>query len=218
MNNLLIFGNGSQAKFMAYHFRREGWNVVAFTVDESFISEAHIDGLPVLPFKGIEKQFDPADYQMFVAVGSTKMNQLRAERCREAEILGYTIISYVSKTAVIWDGLELKPNTKIGESTICQPFTKIGRNVSIGSGCIIGHHTVIADNCFIASGVIVGGNVLIGANSFLGTGSVVRNDLKIGERCIIGAGVTLLEHTEDQSVYMNTSARKMPVKSDKIAF
>lgn len=218
MNDLLIFGNVSQAKFMAYHFRKDGYNVVAFTVDESYIADKQLDGLPVLPFKGIETVYAPTAHDMFVAVGSVRMSQIRTERCMEAEALGYSLISYVSKTAVTWDGLEVKPNTKIGERTICQPFASIGRNVSIGSGCIIGHDTVVEDNCFIASGVIIGGNVVVGANSFLGTGSVIRSQLKIGRRCIIGAGVTLLESAADGSVYMNTSSRKMPISSDKIDF
>ena len=171
-----------------------------------------------MPFEGIENSFDPRTHDMFVAIGPRWMNRLRDQKCREAEELGYNLISYVSKTALTWDGLQVHPNTKIGDRTLCQPFSQLGRNVSIGSGCIIGHDTVVADNCFIASGVITGGGVTIGANCFLGTGCVIRDGLKVGERCIIGAGVTLLESAEDDSVYMNTSARKMPLTSDKIQF
>jgi sugar O-acyltransferase (sialic acid O-acetyltransferase NeuD family) len=203
---------------MAYHVMREGIPLVAFTVDKEYITEDYLYDLPVLPFETIEKEFSADDHQMFIAVGPAKLNQLRSERCLDAEKLGYLLFSYVSRSAIVWDGLQVMQNCKIGERTICQPYSRIGKNVLIGSGCIIGHDTTVDDNCFIASGVMVGGNVTIGRNCFLGTGSVIRNDVSIADHCVIGAGVTLLESTTASSVYINTSAQKMPVTSDQVRY
>jgi sugar O-acyltransferase (sialic acid O-acetyltransferase NeuD family) len=218
MKDILIFGNGSTAQMLAYHMRKEGFNIAAFTVDKEYIKDKQIEGIDVFPFEGIEERFLPAEYTMFIAIGPVKLNQLRADRCSDAERLGYSIHSYISKTAIVWDGFEIKPNCKIGERTICQPYSQIGKNVFVGSGCIIGHGTLIGDNCFLGSGVIIGGNVSIGANSFLGTGCIIRNDIKIAEKCVIGAGVTLLESTTPSSVYINTSAQKMPVSSEQVQY
>ena len=93
MRGLIIFGNGSTARLMAYHALRENIPLVAFTVDKKYITSEYLNGLPVLPFEDIEEAFPPEQHQVLVAVGPAQMNQLRADRCMEAERKRYPLFS-----------------------------------------------------------------------------------------------------------------------------
>lgn len=216
MKNVVLFGTGKTAQVMYYHIQREGGVVAGFAIDREFYSEKNLFNVPVVSFDIVEKEFPPADYDMMIAIGYKNVNLLRAERVTQAEEKGYALINYVSSSAIIWDDLSLQSNCKIGERSILQPYSEIEKNVFIGSGCIIGHHAKIMEHCFIASGVIVGGGVVIEPYCFLGSGSIIRNDIIVKEASVIGAGVTLLENTEPQSVYLNRSAEKMSVTSKSL--
>lgn len=214
--NIILFGTGKTAQVMRYHIEREGGQVAAFTIDRNFFTKDTFSGLPVVLFDEVENHYPPEMFSMFITVGYKKLNTLRAERVEQAEKKGYTLVNYISPSAIIWDDLKISSNCKIGERTVIQPFSEIGKNVFMGSGCIIGHHSKIRDHCFVASGVILGGGVTIEPYSFLGTGSVVRNDIIVGESSVIGAGVTLLESTESESVYLNRSSEKMNISSKSL--
>jgi len=216
MKNIILFGTGKTAQVMRYHIEREGGSVAAFTIDREFYTTDKLSDIPVVLFEEVETHYPPEKYSMFITVGYKNLNVLRADRAEQAEKKGYTLINYVSPSAIVWDGLKLSANCKIGERTLMQPFTKIGKNVFVGSGCVIGHHSTIMDHCFIASGVTLGGGVTVEPYCFLGTGSVIRNDITIKRTTVIGAGVTLLESTEPESVYLNRSSEKMNISSNTL--
>jgi len=44
----------------------------------------------------VEKRFPPTSHQMFIALGYSKVNALRAEKFRQAQAKGYHLVSYVS--------------------------------------------------------------------------------------------------------------------------
>lgn len=210
MKPLILFGAGATARMMRYQYKRICREVVAHVVDDDYLEQSELDGLPVIPFSQLLTSFDPRFYDCFVCIGPARQNELRQERLHMFEQMGYGIASYVSPEALVADHIHIHPHTKIGERSICQPFVSIGKNVFIGSGCIIGHNSVIEDHCFIASGVITGGGVHIGAYSFLGTGCILRNDITLGRRVMVGAGVTLLEDAPDDSVFINSNAVRIP--------
>ena len=216
MKKVILFGSGKTAQVMSYHIQREGGAVAAFAVDRKFMKASTVLNTPVVPFDSVTEAFPAEEFDMMIAVGYKLGNRLRAERVLQAEEMGYNLISYVSPTAIIWDELRVQTNCKIGEKTIMQPFSKIGNNVFIGSGCIIGHHSEVMDHCFISSGVIVGGGVTLEPYCFLGSGSITRNDITIGKASVIGAGVTMLENTRPESVYLNRSAEKMNISSKSL--
>jgi len=216
MKNIILFGTGKTAQVMRYHIEREGGNVAAFAIDQEFFTADMFSGIPVVLFDEVETQYPPDKYSMFISVGYKNLNRLRAERVEQAEKKGYSLLTYISPSATVWDDLKLGANCKIAEKSLIQPYSEIGKNVFVGSGCIIGHHSMIMDHCFIASGVTLGGGVTVEPCCFLGTGSVIRNDITIKRSTVIGAGVTLLESTEPESVYLNRSSEKMNISSKSL--
>ena len=77
---LVIFGIAEQAQLAHYFFSTDSdYDVVAFTVDNAFITTSEFCGLPALPFEEIDKRYPPDEHELFIALGYSKVNQLRKE-------------------------------------------------------------------------------------------------------------------------------------------
>src|ERR1043165_8541112 len=169
MRDLVIFGTGSFGELARFYFTRDSEHrVVAFCATGDSIRESQFDGLPVIPFEDVATQYPPERYAMFVAIGYTKMNRIRARFCDEAKAKGYSLVSYVSSRCTNWAEKPFGENCFIFEDNTIQPFATIGRNVVLWSGNHIGHHSVIGDHVFVSSHVVVSGHVRVGDYSFLG--------------------------------------------------
>jgi acetyltransferase-like isoleucine patch superfamily enzyme len=232
MKPLVIFGNSQMAQIAHFYLTHDSdYTVEAFTVDRDYISNSTFCNLPVVAFEEVENFYPPESFSMFIAVGYTRLNQLRTEKYELAKAKGYDLISYISSRATTWSDLSIGENCFILEDSTIQPFVKIGNNVTLWSGTVylsikgykkppsfsrlriidsrqvgfncnhIGHHTIIGDNCFIAPHVVVAGGVEIGKNCFIGVNATIRDHVKIGENCIIGAGAVILKDTQPNEVY-----------------
>lgn len=204
---IVIFGTKAFAEVAHYHFTYDNPNsVVAFTVDAAYLTEPTFKGLPVVPFEEVEKQFSPAEYGMFVAIGFHKLNRERAEKVAEAEAKGYQLESFVSSRANIAPDLQVGPNTMIMEHASIHPFVQIGRNTVIWSGTRIAFHTRIGDHCWIVS-PIFGEAITVGDNAFIGLNATIGPGISIGKSNVIGAGALILKDTKDFEVYKGLASK-----------
>jgi sugar O-acyltransferase (sialic acid O-acetyltransferase NeuD family) len=153
---------------------------------------------------------------MFVALGYTRVNKLREEKCSEARAMGYELISHVSPRASTWDDLSLGDNCIIMDQVIVHPFVELGSNVMIWSGAHIGHGSKIGDNCFFASRSLAAGFVTIEPNCFIGANSTIRHGVTIGRETIIGAGAVITKDTAERSILAAPPARLLPGSSDRL--
>lgn len=217
MAQLVLFGTGSTAMALHYYLQKAGHRIVAFCVDQAYLTDRTFLDCPVIPFEDLPAHYPPDRVELMIAIGYAEVNQLRARRFEQAKKMGYRLVSYLSPNAILWDALQMGENCKIGELSILQPFSRLGQNVFIGSNCIIGHHSTIHDHCFLGSGVQLGGNVTIQDHSFIGTGAVIRNKIVIAERSVIGAGAVILQNTRPGGVYLAAEAIEMPIDSDDLS-
>jgi sugar O-acyltransferase (sialic acid O-acetyltransferase NeuD family) len=214
---LIIFGAADQAQLAYYFFSTDSnYEVVAFTVDESFITENEFCGLPVASFETVAKRYSPDTYDFFVALGYSKINQIRKEKYLAAKAMGYRIASYVSSRATMLNDGRVGENCFILEDNTVQPFVNIGNNVTLWSGNHIGHHSTIRDHSFIASHVVVSGGVEIGEQCFIGVNATLRDHIKIGDRCVIGAGTLILADAEAEGVYIGQATERAKVPSTRL--
>lgn len=217
MAKIIIFGAGEIAEIAHFYFKHDSEHEVsAFCVDREYLKTNRLCDLPVVAFEDLEKQYPPGEYQMFVALSYTKVNTIRAEKCRAAKDKGYTLVSYVSSRATTFPGFVAGDNCFILEDNTIQPFVTIGNNVTLWSGNHIGHHSRIKDNCFIASHVVVSGGVTIGENCFLGVNVTLRDHIVLGKNCVIGAGALVVQDTEENGVYFATAAERSRVPSHRL--
>lgn len=214
---LVIFGADSQAKLAHYYFTGDSdFEVVAFTVDRDYLRDDTFCGLPVVAFDDIRSQYSPDDHAMFVAIGYTGMNRLRAEKYEQAKQLGYRLPSYVSSRCSFLTDNPPGDNCLILEDNTVQPFVTIGNNVTLWSGNHIGHDVWIGDHAFVTSHVVVSGFTRIGPYSFLGVNATLRDDITIGASSLIGAGAVIMKDTEPYSVYVPPRPTKVSARSDEV--
>jgi sugar O-acyltransferase (sialic acid O-acetyltransferase NeuD family) len=214
---LLIFGLGSSAELALYYFKSDSqYEVVAFTVDEPYLSVSEFCGLPVVSFRSIVDSFPTTCHDLFVAVGYSNLNAVRKQKYLEGKALGYRLATYISSRATVLNAGNFGDNCFILEDNTIQPFVTIGNNVTLWSGNHIGHHTVIKDHTFVASHVVVSGGVEIGEQCFIGVNATIRDAIKIGNRCVIGAGAILLKDADDDGLYVSSGTVRSKVPSSRL--
>ena len=215
--SLVIFGTGEIAELAHYYFCSDSdYEIVAFTVDSAYLSDAEFCGLPVIAFEEIIQHYPPDRHDVFVALSYSKLNLVRKEKYLAVKSRGYDLASFVSSHATILNNGKIGENCFILEDNTIQPFATIGNNVTLWSGNHIGHHSLIDDHCFIASHVVVSGGVEIGEQSFVGVNVTLRDHIKIGEKCVIGAGALLLADADPEGVYLGPATDRSRVPSTRL--
>ncbi|CAG9169637.1 acetyltransferase [Cupriavidus pampae] len=214
---LVIFGAGDIAQLAHYYFSHDSaYEVVAFCVDEAYLTQDHFCGLPVVAFERVTEHY-PADRNaFFVALSYSKLNAVRKDKYEAARAKGYRLASYVSSRATVLNDGQVGDNCFILENNVVQPFVVIGNNVTLWSGNHIGHHSTIADHCFLASHVVVSGGVQIGQQCFVGVNATLRDHITLGERCVIGAGALVLADAESEGVYVGQPTQRSAVPSSRL--
>jgi len=203
MPKLVIFGIGDAASLAHSYFSHDtDRDVVAFTVDAKYANTPTFLDLPVVEFEKVSTIYPPSEYEMFVAVGYSQMNRVRAAKFSQAKDMGYNLATYVSSSCSFLSEVAAGQNCFILENTVVQPFVQIGNNVTVWSGSHIGHHSVIEDHCFFAPRTAIAGRVRVCQYSFIGINATVRNGVTIGPSSLLGAGSIIMEDTASNSVYI----------------
>jgi sugar O-acyltransferase (sialic acid O-acetyltransferase NeuD family) len=199
---LIIVGSGETGLIAYEYFQYDSeYEVVAFSVNEQYISETTINDLPVVPFETLEERYNPNEYEVYVAISSGKLNRNRTKVYNETKSKGYKCASYISSKAFVWRNVEIGENCFVFEDNTLQPFVKIGNNVTLWSGNHIGHNTIIKDNCFISSHCVISGFCEVGENSFLGVNCTIEDNTKISKDNFIGAGALIQKDTGEKDFY-----------------
>lgn len=214
---LVIFGSGDMAQLAHYYFTTDSnYEVAAFTLDSHYISASVFCGLPVIAFENINEKYPPDTYDLFVAIGYSKLNAVRKEKFSAAKEKGYKLVSFISSRATVLNEGKIGENCFIFEDNTIQPFVTIGNNVTLWSGNHIGHHSVVHDHTFIASHVVISGGVDIGEQCFIGVNATIRDNIKIGDRCVVGAGALMLADAAPEGVYMCAASERAKVPSTRL--
>jgi sugar O-acyltransferase (sialic acid O-acetyltransferase NeuD family) len=219
MAKVIIFGIRDFSELAHYYLEHDSpHEVVAFSVHRDFVPDNSVfRGLPVVAFEDISRTYSPQDYKFFVPMSPKNMNRDREAVYRATKSMGYSLVSYVSSKATIFEN-EIGENCFILEDNTIQPFTKIGNNVVLWSGNHIGHHGTIHDHVTFTSHVVMSGHCEIGSYSFFGVNSTLRDGLKIAEGTFVAMASSVTRNTEPWSVYKGNPATKSDVPSTSVIF
>lgn len=211
---LIIFGTSKVADVAYEYFTFDSeYDVVAFCVDREFLEENTYKNLPVIASDEIKQKYSPNEYEIFVALNSSKVNYDRTRIYNKFKNLGYKLATYISSKAFVWKNVEIGDNCFILENNTIQPYCKIGNNVTLWSGNHIGHHSVIRDNCFISSQVVIAGCCDIGENTYMAVNSTVADNVKIEKNNFIAMGAIINKSTKPNSLYSNEYAKNMKINT-----
>jgi len=218
-NKLVIFGTAEIACLAKYYFENDSdYEVVAFTVDDSYCESDTFEGLPLVAWSQVEKRYPPSDFNMHVALSYNKLNQIRQEKYEQAKAASYNLVSYVSTKSVTWPDLNIGDNCFILENQTIQPTCKIGNNVMLWSGNHIGHGTEIDDHAYLASHVVVSGHCKIGKRCFIGVNATLRDFLTIGDDCFITMDASITKDMQSGSVALGARCEIIDSNDHKASF
>jgi sugar O-acyltransferase (sialic acid O-acetyltransferase NeuD family) len=216
VKKLIIYGTGLVAEVAEFYFMTDtDYEVSAFTNAAEFITEKQFNQKPLVPFEDLEKSYSPEEYDIFIALGYTKTNQVRQARYSEAKERGYTCATYISPRAAYYQ-TPVGDNCFILEHNVIQPFVRIGNNVILWSGNHIGHHSTIRDHCFISSHVVISGNCDIGENCFLGVNATLRDGLKLDRFVVVGSGAIVMKDCPERTLVKPAPSTQTIVDRDLI--
>ena len=216
MKELVIFGAGDIASLAHYYFTHDSdYEVIAFTVDREYVNDLTFENKPVVPFEELALIYPPNEFDLFIALSYSNLNQIRRDKYESAIQKGYALASYISTNATVLSR-DIGVNCFILEDNTIQPFVTIGNNVTLWSGNHIGHHSIIKDHVFISSHVVISGGVEVGEQCFLGVNSTIRDHVKIGVKNVIGAGTLILKSCEDEGLYIGTRTERSQKLSSQI--
>jgi sugar O-acyltransferase (sialic acid O-acetyltransferase NeuD family) len=202
MKKAFIFGTTDFAQVAVPYLRDDSdYDVQAFVVNESYITEREILGLPVVAFENVLATHPPREFVAFVGVGYSKVNAVRRKLYDSLKELGYTLPTYIHSTVHRWPETTFGEGSFIFENNVIQPFVSVGNNCVLWSGNHIGHHSKIGNHVFIASHAVVSGRCTIGDNCFVGVNATFRDGITVAPDCVIGAGAILLKDTVAAGVY-----------------
>jgi sugar O-acyltransferase (sialic acid O-acetyltransferase NeuD family) len=205
---VVIVGAGEHAAIAFEHLTYDSpHEVVAFTAEKDFIQSDLFCGLPVVQLDALTAVYPPSEYRTFVAASATQLNRLRRRLYEAVKDAGYTCVSYISSSALVWHNAEIGENVCVFEYSTLQHMVCIGNNVTIWNGVHVGHNSVVEDDCFFASHVVIAGGCRVGRGSFLGINSCLANDLYLAEDCVLGAGAVMVRPSEPRNVYVGNPAR-----------
>ena len=212
---LIVFGVGSLAKMMDFYFSRDSdYEVVAFTVDAEYNTKSKFLDKEDIDFENIVSDYPPQKFEMFIAIGPSKMNTIRERKYREAKEKGYQLANYISPNAIC--DSHVGENTIIADYAIIHPFVKIGINNIFWEQCLIGNDSVVGNHCWISPKVVVSTFAEICDNSVLGTGALIKTRVTIARKSLIGASSYISVNTLENGVYGEKSTPYYASISEKV--
>ena len=212
---IIVIGDGETAELAYEYFTHDSpYEVVAFSVEETYRKRDELFGLPVVSFEQVELRYPPALFKAFVAISYVKLNRVRTRLFKATKAKGYECVSYVSSRAFVWHNVVLGDNCFVFENNVLQYGVRVGDNVVLWSGNHVGHQTVIRDNVFVSSHVVISGYCDVGENCFLGVNSCIADSVTVARDDLIGMGAVIHKNTEERKVYVGNPGR--PVKDSFI--
>ena len=217
-NQVIVFGTEDFSALNYYYLTHDSpYDVVAFTVDEAYVSNDKLYGLPVVPFEKIHELYPPDNYRMSILLGFRNLNGLRAEKYSEAIRKGYSLISYISSNAMVWPDIDIGNNSYILGNSIVGPYAHIGDDVVVSAGSVIGHHSNLQDHCFVSASATLLGRVTVGQYCVVGASATILDGIDVAPECIVGAGALIAKNTEPGSVYVEKNAERLSKSSRELA-
>ncbi len=200
MKNIVILGNNDFGRLLKYYIgiddKRE---VVAFTVNRDYIKEDQFCDLPVVPFEDIENVYPPEQYEIMLAIGNSKMNDVRKKMYFECKEKGYTIASYIHSSCSIHTE-DIGEGNILLENCLLYPYSKLGNGNLLWDHVLISHDCVVGDFNTFSSYADLCGYVKIGNNGYFGKHCILNDFMEIADYTLIGAAAYAKGKTKEYDV------------------
>lgn len=208
MKKILLIGGGGHCKSVLQGMKRDGCAVYGI-VDKENGLKRDVLGVPTIGTDVDLSSLAKQGCLAIVTVGSVKNNDARRGLYDKACSAGLVMTNYISKEALISEGVSFGKGTVVLDRVIINVDTKIGNNCIINTGAIVEHDCVVDDHVHIASGAVLSGGVTVGELAFIGAASVIRQGVRIGRGAVVGAGAVVVDDVPDNATFVGDRARSV---------
>jgi len=215
VKNIVLAGNAIAAEILFAYLKQDSrYEVVASTVDDTYVSKNRIAGLPSIALSSIVDAFPPGEVSVVMAVGYDNLNRSRAALLKKLRQLGYGIETYIHADAKVFTDHPVGEGSVILPGAVVEPGAQIGANTVIWCNATLAHHCSIGDHCWIASGAVISGQARVSANTFVGVNATIVNDITVGEFNVVGGGALITKDTKPHAVHLARSAEEWRYSSE----
>jgi sugar O-acyltransferase (sialic acid O-acetyltransferase NeuD family) len=209
--NLVIVGAGETAEIAYEYFTHDSpHTVAAFAVEEAYLTQREVCGLPVFALERLVEHHPPDRFGAYVAISYNSLNRVRRRLFGIVRELGFRCESYVSSRALVWPNAVIGENCFLFESCVVQHHAQLGDNITMWTGATIAHRCVIGNHCFIASGAVINGLTRVGERCFIGANSSIADHLSVADDTVVGMGAVVRKSIEEPGrVWVGNPARRL---------
>ena len=193
---LKIIGASGHGRVVADIAALLGYDEIEFYDDDPSLQTC--GGWPVV---GVSGDCDPADSQVFVAIGRPEVR-----RRLMASMGGAEMPVLVHPRAVVARDVRLGRGSVVMAGAVVNPGARLGQGVIINTCASVDHDCVLEDYVHIAVGAHLCGADRIGARTWVGAGATVSNNVEICADCMIGAGSVVVRSITRPGVYFGVPA------------
>lgn len=149
--------------------------------------------------------FNPTEYEVIVAVGSSKDRYDIVQKLPKET----KYFTFIHPTALIMDVVEIGEGSFIGAYSILTTNIKIGKHALLNRGNQIGHDSTIGDYFSAMPGAIISGNCTIHDCVYVGTNASIKEKITIHSLTTIGSNAAIVKHIEEPGTYIGIPAKKI---------
>lgn len=205
-----IIGAGRTAAVVAHEFKKLGRPVFGNFIEPQYLGETSaFEQTGPQNLSLMFQSVDPAEVDIFVAIGYQNMNSERARLTKEIRLRGYSLTKCISRDASVSDPGLVEDGCYVGPFSDIQVGARIQEGSFVWSSTVIGHGALIGSYSWVTSGVTVGGDAIVGARCFLGLNSSVSHNVVIGEANLVAAGTHASKSTPEDTLTMNPAAAQV---------
>lgn len=217
MADIVLFGASHAAEAAtAYLERHSEHRIVGYTVDASYCTSDRAFGKPLVPWEKLHEVFAPDRVRLLGPFSYQRLNQFRRDRYLEGKARGYSYITFIHPSALVYTD-DIGENCFILGQNVIEARVHVGNNVVMWGSCYIAHHTVIGDHCFFSAQVGITGDTVIGELCFFGGQVGIGKNVTIGKSCFFGETVNVVrEDVPDHSVYIAKSTPRSKIPSTRL--
>ena len=198
----IIFGTTSFAKMLRHYVEKfTDMKIIAYAIDKAYKDGEFYDELPVVEFEKIEKFYPANEYSFLIALGYSKMNDMRKKKFYEIKEKGYMLENFIHPS-VVSDYAEMGEGNIIFENVTLAYNVEIGNGNIIWNGCQISHECIVGDFNFFSGNALIAGQTIVKDNCFFGINSAVRGGNTIEDYTLVGAGCYLNNGSKPYGVYV----------------
>ena len=208
MQKLIIIGNGSYARMMnRYIDMTEFGETVAFAVDQIYIQEQQIDGLPVISLEALAGDYSQDEVLLIMGIGYRKMSNIRRKVYETCKSFVYQFANYIHPTAIIEKNVTLGEGNNILEGVIIEESVSLGNANLLYGGSLIAHETAVGDFNTFSVKAVVAGCTVIRHHCFIGAAATIKDHIVLEDYVFIGASAYASKSMEKYSVLVPSESR-----------